>query len=100
MNELQLYEDIELRKPVSLFTADRHEVGTILHRDYYLYNSSKDWPIGNISFENKDPDLSIDYSKTIGPNGLNKVSIDFKPPINRREKLQENIIINGVLLIG
>ena len=100
MDELQLYEDIALTKPVSIFTSERHEVGTLLTKDYYLYNASSDWPIDGIKFENKDKDLKIIHPTKIGPNGVAKVTIEFRPPINRRTKLAEPTIYEGVLLIG
>jgi len=100
MNELQLYEDYTLRKPISQFTAERHEVGTLLTKDYYLWNSSNDWPVDNIRFENGDKDLKIIHPTRIDAGGVAKVTIEFRPPINRRKKLEEPTIYEGVLLIG
>lgn len=101
MQELVLYEDKELTKPITTLDFGRVPVASKNIRVFYLANNSADWPISDIKLgEQKDNELKITYPQFLGPNESREVLIEWSPSFNRRKPLTLTELFRGDLLIG
>lgn len=92
---------IEIRESGKIIEAiifDRQEVGTSFVKQYEILNKSV-WPV-TIIIEKKDEDIEIRYPSIMKGNETGTIIIEFNPKITRRTPLKDDIVINGVELIG
>jgi len=99
--EMQLYEDKELSKPVSKHSFGRVPVGKSYEKKLYLANHNTRWPIVNIQCnESKDPNVKITYPEFLKANSYDSVIIQWSPNLSRREALDTPFLFTGDLYIG
>lgn len=99
-NELALYDDPGATKLTTLIDLGRIPVGNHTTIIKYLKNESKQWPIMNITLNETDPELEVQFPEMLKPLAIKPVMITFSPSISRREPLNVNQLFVGELYIG
>ena len=99
-DELQLFEDRAKRKPVKNLDFIRVPCGSYNEKTLYLSNDSNDWSIKEIKCKVRDPDVTIEYPRTLQPKQTTPIRIIWKPGLDRRTALDEQELFTGELRIG
>jgi len=103
-NELKLYRDRALHNEIKstreLFDFKRPPVGSNNTIEAYLHNSHVKWDIHEINCQIRDKDVKIDYPDILHNQQTKKITIRWKPPLNRDEPLDAINLFTGELWIG
>ena len=96
MNPLEILDGNKLIESIQF---ERIEVGTVIEKEYTLVNKSM-WPVIKITITKHDEDLNIIHPNEMVGYGTSKIKIKWSPNISRRTPLTDEMVINGVELIG
>ena len=98
--EMQLFEDRELKRKAVKIDWGRPEVGSKNEVVLWLANFDKKWVLSNIQCTENDPDIHITHPTAIPAEGVAAVTIEWSPKIKRREPLDVTHLLTGELWIG
>lgn len=99
-NELVLYDDPGATKETTIIDLGRIPVGQHTTIIKYLKNESERWPIMNITLNETDKELEVQFPQMLKPLSIKPVMITFTPSLSRREPLIVNQLFAGELYIG
>ena len=100
MSDLELYENMECSKPFSVCDFIEVEIGRSKSKECYMKNNSL-FTISQIKETMKDEDLSIaNLPNQLASNEVKSLIVTFKPSMNRRVKLSDNILTTGKLVVN
>ena len=100
MSELVIFKDKELKTPLRVCDFIEVEIGESKSIECYIYNESDSYAIQAIKEVNGDDDLSVvNVPQTLQPKESKPIVITFKPSIDRRTPLTDNISFTGKMVI-